>query len=66
MEDFMNSEWIDKHCMGCYYYKPLNCPEMRCCNYIFMTGHKRPCDPGKDCTVKVKNKRPKGRKPKNG
>lgn len=26
--------------------------ELKCCNYILDTGRKRPCPPGKDCTVK--------------
>lgn len=42
----------DKHCEGCHYYKMVFPPE-RCCHYLLMTNQKRPCDPGKDCTVKV-------------
>lgn len=58
----MSSEWVDKHCMDCYYYKALNTPNMRCCCYFLINDHRRPCDPGKDCTVKVKMRRPKTRK----
>jgi hypothetical protein len=44
----------DKHCDNCFYYKMLSMNGVtRCCHYILITGHKRPCGPGKDCTVKV-------------
>jgi len=33
----------------CYYGDSEN---NKCCNYIFIHGTKRPCPPGKDCTVK--------------
>lgn len=42
---------MDHYCEGCehfYSYYLVN----RCCNYIFDTGHKRPCPPGQGCTVK--------------
>jgi hypothetical protein len=29
----------------------------KCCNYIFIKGHSRPCPPGKACTVKVKRRK---------
>ena len=38
-----------KYCEGCDYYYGDSC---KTCNYIFITGHRRPCPPGKDCTVK--------------
>ncbi len=42
---------IDRHCLGCRYYKVLY-RIIGWCDYIFMEGHRRPCQPGKDCTVK--------------
>ena len=38
-------------CTGCrhFYGEYVN---NRCCNYIFDTGMRRPCLPGKDCTVR--------------
>ena len=43
-----------KYCAGCEHWSSDdNC---HCCNYIFNMGHRRPCPPGKDCTVR-KNKR---------
>ena len=38
-----------KYCEGCIYFQG---DSMRCCNYIFIVGNRRPCPPGKDCTVK--------------
>ena len=44
----------DPYCDGCFYYRHLSTDgASRCCHYIFVTDTKRPCDPGKDCTVKV-------------
>ena len=34
---------------GCYYYGGW------CCDYMLMTGRRRPCPPGAECTVKRKN-----------
>ena len=31
------------------------------CEYIFITGHRRPCPGGKDCTVKEKQSRSNGK-----
>lgn len=46
----------DKHCDGCFYYRATNLDWY--CAYIFLTGSRRPCPPGKECTVKIaKNKR---------
>lgn len=49
----------DKHCAGCVYYRCVYSGPDRCCCYIFMTNQKRPCPPGKDCTVKVPYKEKK-------
>ena len=51
----------DKYCKGCIYYKSVNGWD-KYCDYIFAVGHKRPCDPGKGCTVKTKKKKTKERK----
>ena len=57
----------DKFCDDCYWYKPVY-NGFRCCHYLLMTGKKRPCPPGKDCTVKVtvKVKRRRKRRGDNG
>ena len=44
-----------KYCKGCWYWGG-NSDSSDCCNYIFREGHKRPCPPGKDCTVKKTRK----------
>lgn len=61
----------DKHremqtpCVGCFYQRPLNgngeCGDLACfaCDYLLLTGRRRPCKPGKDCTVR--DEREKGR-----
>ena len=41
-----NSEF----CTGCRYWDGNS--GCHCCNYIFIEGHRRPCPPGKGCTVK--------------
>ena len=51
----------DRYCKGCKYYRALTTGEQHYCNYIFAEDKKRPCDPGKDCTVRVeKQTRGKG------
>lgn len=49
----------DEHCVGCRYYRLINGGLQMYCNYIFAEDKKRPCDPGKDCTVRVKRKEKK-------
>ena len=39
-------------CSGCKYYFGDYIAN-RCCNYIFVEGHRRPCPPGDGCTAKV-------------
>lgn len=46
----------DKNCCNCYYYQGGSDMDL-CCNYIFIEDQKRPCPPGKDCTVKRPRKR---------
>lgn len=45
-----------KYCKGCIYWGG-GFSDTKCCNYIFMNDHSRPCPPGKDCTEKVLKKR---------
>jgi len=49
-----------KYCKGCYYYGG-GCETTATCNYIFIVGHRRPCPPGKDCTVKKAKRKPRQR-----
>ena len=44
----------DPNCADCFYYRCCNIDWY--CSYIFMTGSRRPCPPGKECTVKVSRK----------
>ncbi len=39
-------------CEGCRYFFG-HYQQTRFCNYIFLEGHRRPCPPGKACTVKA-------------
>lgn len=49
---------VDEYCIGCeYHWISYACPEYQACDYIMMTGRKRPCPSGKECTVKKKAKR---------
>lgn len=43
-------------CEGCVYYRG-DFETTKCCNYIFMEDKRRPCPPGKGCTVKMGRKR---------
>lgn len=38
-------------CKGCYY--GTHTGELWVCDYILMTGHRRPCPPGEGCTVRI-------------
>ena len=38
----------DRHCRNCKYYSG----HVGSCDYMLMTNMRRPCDGGKDCTVK--------------
>lgn len=45
----------DKHCQDCFYYRNMyDCAWY--CAYIFVEDKKRPCPPGKECTVKIRRK----------
>lgn len=44
----------DPTCEGCKYYARLGSGSSQmACHYLLIEGRRRPCDPGKDCTVKV-------------
>lgn len=50
------------YCKGCIYQGYAG-GEQRCCDYIFIEGKRRPCPPGKDCTVKTTERKRKAPKP---
>lgn len=41
---------MDDYCAGCVYRGRAGSRDI--CEYLLMTGHKRPCPPGENCTVK--------------
>lgn len=45
-------------CKGCIYSLVTNCGTY--CQYILITEHRRPCPPGRGCTVKKVQKAQKG------
>ena len=49
-QDRINAEWaaLARACKGCIYFTAA-----RCCDYIGIAGHRRPCPPGPECTVKT-------------
>lgn len=52
----MAGKVIDKTCHSCIYCQGASDSSV-CCNYFLITDNRRPCDPGKDCTVREKRKR---------
>lgn len=40
-------------CIGCIHYYYDEFRVNLCCNYLFDTGHRRPCKAGDGCTVKA-------------
>lgn len=50
---------VDEHCIGCNFLTEIhaNGTLLTACYYLGFTGKKRPCPPGKDCTVKDTSKR---------
>lgn len=52
----------DRACKGCIYLGSAG--DLCSCDYIFKVGKRRPCPPGKGCTVKETKKR--GRPKKGG
>ena len=54
----MSKRIYTRACLGCIYMGWVG-GWYGCCNYIFMEGKRRPCPPGKDCTVKTKKRKKK-------
>lgn len=52
----MLKKTYNRACLGCIYMGWVG-SYLGCCNYLLMTGKRRPCPPGKECTVKHKQKR---------
>ena len=52
----MSGKLSGKNCHDCKYFYGHS-DYVACCNYIFVTGKRRPCPPGDGCTVKVKRKK---------
>ena len=50
-----------KYCEGCKYYHMVSSGTCKYCNYIFVEHHKRPCPPGKGCTVREEREKWDGR-----
>ena len=46
-----NETLIDKHCMGCKYYAGIT-EYIYYCSYFMKEDKRRPCPPGKGCTVR--------------
>lgn len=38
-------------CKGCYYHGGKT-ENVKCCNYFLITGKRRPCEAGENCTVR--------------
>lgn len=47
-------------CKGCFFFGG-KAESVKCCNYYLITGKRRPCEPGKECTVRQDGSR-SGRK----
>lgn len=51
----MQQVFKDKHCQDCFYYRKIYEISWYCA-YVFIEDKKRPCPPGKECTVKIRRK----------
>lgn len=51
----MREKVCDTYCLNCIFYIGTN-NISRCCHYYLLTDKRRPCDPGKGCTVKIRRK----------
>lgn len=60
MEKGTSGGCFDKHCDGCKYYSKIT-GAIYYCTYLMQTDRRRPCPPGKGCTVKIPKKRRKAR-----
>lgn len=47
----MAGKVCDRHCWKCIYCMTLS-GAYKTCDYYLITGKRRPCDPGKGCTVR--------------
>lgn len=47
----------DRYCQKCIYF--VGWSHDCFCNYYLMTDKRRPCDPGKGCTVRLLRKKPR-------
>ena len=52
----MGGKVCDSYCTNCVYYVGYSDTGL-CCNYYIATDKRRPCDPGKGCTVRVLRKK---------
>ena len=50
---------VDKSCKGCKYLYIGSASNLRCCDYLTITGQPRGCPAGKGCTKKEIGKREK-------
>ena len=55
-----------KHpCAGCFYWRQTGNGVTTSCDYILITHTRRPCPPGKDCTVRKRRRKKAGGKQEN-
>lgn len=52
----MAEKVCDAYCLNCIYYLGSD-GHRGFCNYYLKTDKRRPCDPGKGCTVRVLRKK---------
>ncbi len=50
--DIMKPGRADPYCLGCDHMDTAGGPTYGSCLYILRTGRRRPCDPGRFCTVR--------------
>lgn len=48
---------MDKSCLDCLHYRAEHAVNLMC-NFIFDTGHMRPCPPGRGCRVFAPRSKP--------
>lgn len=48
-------------CKDCIYSAQIECGHAICCDYILITGHRRPCHPGRECTVQIRKTKRKSK-----
>ena len=57
MED-QREKKVDRYCVGCQYLKKIT-DDIYFCSYMLDTDKRRPCPPGRGCTVRTLKKRGK-------